>query len=148
MRSCGNKCIFCFVFQNPKGLRKPLYFKDEDYRFSFLFGHYTTLTNATQGDLDRIVEQKLSPLYISVHVTEPKLRKMMLGINFDDHLFEKFDFLTNNGIAALLIVLKELLNHSESRFHLHMCLHHIVFEIMRRLSFLSDHYKLHSLVSS
>ena len=98
MRSCGNKCIFCFVFQNPKGLRKPLYFKDEDYRFSFLYGHYTTLTNATQVDLDRIVEQKLSPLYISVHVTEPKLRKMMLGINFDDHLFEKFDFLINNGI--------------------------------------------------
>lgn len=98
MRSCGNKCIFCFVFQNPKGLRKPLYFKDEDYRFSFLYGHYTTLTNATQADLNRIVEQKLSPLYISVHVTEPKLRKMMLGINFDDHLFEKFDFLINNGI--------------------------------------------------
>ena len=98
MRSCGNKCIFCFVFQNPKGLRKPLYFKDEDYRFSFLYGHYTTLTNATQADLNRIVEQKLSPLDISVHVTEPKLRKMMLGINFDDHLFEKFDFLINNGI--------------------------------------------------
>jgi putative radical SAM enzyme (TIGR03279 family) len=98
MRSCGNKCIFCFVFQNPKGLRKPLYFKDEDYRFSFLYGHYTTLTNATQADLDRIVEQKLSPLYISVHATEPELRKLMLGINFNDHLFEKFDFLTKNGI--------------------------------------------------
>ena len=63
MRSCGNKCIFCFVFQNPKGLRKPLYFKDEDYRFSFLYGHYTTLTNATKADLDRMVEQRLSPLY-------------------------------------------------------------------------------------
>lgn len=98
MRSCGNKCIFCFVFQNPKGLRKPLYFKDEDYRFSFLYGHYTTLTNATQADLDRIVEQRLSPLYISVHVTDPELRKLMLGINFDDHLFEKIDYLTKNGI--------------------------------------------------
>jgi len=98
MRSCGNKCIFCFVFQNPKGLRKPLYFKDEDYRFSFLYGHYTTLTNATQTDLERIVDQRLSPLYISVHVTEPRLRKVMLGINFDDHLIEKIEYLTKNGI--------------------------------------------------
>jgi putative radical SAM enzyme (TIGR03279 family) len=98
MRSCGNKCIFCFVFQNPKGLRKGLYFKDEDYRFSFLYGHYTTLTNATHDDLDRIIEQRLSPLYISVHVTETKLRKLMLGINFDDHLFDKIEYLTKNGI--------------------------------------------------
>lgn len=98
MRSCGNKCIFCFVFQNPKGLRKSLYFKDEDYRFSFLYGHYTTLTNATREDLERIVEQRLSPLYISVHVTDPELRKLMLGIKFDDHLFEKIDYLTRNGI--------------------------------------------------
>lgn len=98
LRLCGNKCIFCFVFQNPKGLRKSLYIKDEDYRFSFLYGHYTTLTNATQEDLNRIVEQRLSPLYISVHVTEPELRKLMLGINFDDHLLEKIDFLTRNGI--------------------------------------------------
>ena len=98
MRSCGNKCIFCFVFQNPKGLRKGLYFKDEDYRFSFLYGHYTTLTNTTQDDLDRIVEQRLSPLYISVHVTDPKLRRLMLGINFDDHLFDKINYLTKNGI--------------------------------------------------
>jgi len=98
LRSCGNACIFCFVFQNPKGLRKGLYFKDEDYRFSFLYGHYTTLTNATQEDLERIVEQRLSPLYISVHVTDPELRKLMLGIKFDDHLFEKINYLTANGI--------------------------------------------------
>ncbi len=98
LRSCGNACIFCFVFQNPKGLRKSLYFKDEDYRFSFLYGHYTTLTNATQEDLDRIVDQRLSPLYISVHVTDPEIRKVMLGIKFDDHLFDKMDYLTSNGI--------------------------------------------------
>jgi putative radical SAM enzyme (TIGR03279 family) len=114
MRSCGNKCIFCFVFQNPKGLRKPLYFKDEDYRFSFLYGHYTTLTNATKADLDRIVEQRLSPLYISVHVTDPELRKQMLGINFDDHLFEKIDYLTRNGIELnCQIVLCPELNDGE-----------------------------------
>lgn len=98
LRSCGNACVFCFVFQNPKGMRKSLYFKDEDYRFSFLYGHYTTLTNATQEDLDRIVEQRLTPLYISVHVTEPEIRKTMLGIRFEDHLFEKIDYLTSNGI--------------------------------------------------
>ncbi len=98
MRRCSNKCIFCFVHQNPKGLRKSLYFKDEDYRFSFLYGHYVTLTNVTQEDLDRIVEQRLTPLYVSVHVTEPELRKYMLGIRFDDHLLEKIDYLTRNDI--------------------------------------------------
>ncbi len=98
LRMCGNSCIFCFVYQNPKGLRKGLYVKDEDYRFSFLYGHYTTLTNATREDLERIVEQRLSPLYISVHVTDTELRKVMLGIKFDDHLFEKIDYLTENGI--------------------------------------------------
>lgn len=114
MRSCGNACIFCFVFQNPKGLRKGLYFKDEDYRFSFLYGHYTTLTNATREDLERIVEQRLSPLYISVHVTDPELRKLMLGIKFDDHLFEKIDFLTQNGIELnCQIVLCPELNDGE-----------------------------------
>ena len=98
LRSCGNACIFCFVFQNPKGMRKGVYFKDEDYRFSFLYGHYTTLTNATQEDLERIVEQRLSPLYISVHVTDTEIRKLMLGIKFDDNLFAKIDYLTANGI--------------------------------------------------
>lgn len=98
MRNCGNKCIFCFVHQSPKGLRKPLYFKDEDYRFSFLHGHYVTMTNTTQQDLERIVEQQLTPLYVSVHVTEPELRKYMLGIKFDDRLLEKFEYLTSNGI--------------------------------------------------
>ena len=98
MRKCGNKCIFCFVHQNPKGLRKSLYFKDEDYRFSFLFGHYVTLTNAKTQDLERIVEQRLTPLYVSVHVTDPQLRKYMIGIKYDDHLLEKIEYLTSHGI--------------------------------------------------
>jgi putative radical SAM enzyme (TIGR03279 family) len=98
MRKCGNKCVFCFVHQNPKGLRKSLYFKDEDYRFSFLFGHYVTLTNAKQQDLERIVEQRLTPLYVSVHVTDPQLRKYMIGIRYDDHLLEKIEYLTSHGI--------------------------------------------------
>ncbi len=98
MRKCGNRCVFCFVHQNPKGLRKTLYFKDEDYRFSFLYGHYVTLTNATQHDLDRIVEQRLTPLYVSVHVTDHDLRRYMLGIKYDDGLLEKIEYLTRNGI--------------------------------------------------
>jgi len=98
MRSCGNRCVFCFVHQNPKGLRRPLYFKDEDYRFSFLYGHYVTMTTMTRKDLERIVEQRLSPLYISVHATEEKIRKYLLGIKEDDGLLEKIEYLTSNGI--------------------------------------------------
>lgn len=98
MRKCGNKCIFCFVHQNPKGLRRSLYFKDEDYRFSFLFGHYVTLTNTKQEDLDRIVDQRLTPLYVSVHVTDPDLRRYMIGFKHDDYLLEKIEFLTSHGI--------------------------------------------------
>ena len=98
MKACGNNCVFCFVYQNPKGMRKPIYFKDEDYRFSFLYGHYVTMTTLKQKDLDRIVEQRLSPLYISVHATEEKTRKLLLGINRDDQLLEKVEFLTSNGI--------------------------------------------------
>lgn len=76
---CGNKCVFCFVHQLPKGLRRPLYVKDEDYRLSFLYGNYVTLSNIGREDLDRIVEQRLSPLYISVHATNPALRERLLG---------------------------------------------------------------------
>lgn len=76
---CGNKCVFCFVHQLPKGLRRPLYVKDEDYRLSFLYGNYVTLSNIGREDLNRIVAQRLSPLYISVHATNPTLRERLLG---------------------------------------------------------------------
>lgn len=76
---CGNNCIFCFVHQLPKGMRRTLYVKDEDYRYSYLYGSYITLTNLTEEDLSRIVEQKLSPLYISVHATDESLRSRILG---------------------------------------------------------------------
>jgi putative radical SAM enzyme (TIGR03279 family) len=76
---CRNNCIFCFVHQLPKGLRKPLYVKDEDYRLSFLNGNYVTLANLKPSELARIIEQRLSPLYISVHATNPELRELMLG---------------------------------------------------------------------
>lgn len=98
MMACGNNCVFCFVYQNPKGMRKALYFKDEDYRFSFMYGHYVTMTTMTQADLERIVEQRLSPLYISVHSTEEKTRKFLLGIKKNDHLLDKIKFLTENDI--------------------------------------------------
>lgn len=76
---CGNRCLFCFVHQLPKGLRTPLYVKDEDYRLSFLYGNYVTLSNIDETDMDRIIQQRLSPLYISVHATDPVLRQKLLG---------------------------------------------------------------------
>ncbi len=78
-KRCGNNCLFCFVHQLPKGLRRPLYVKDEDYRLSFLQGTYVTLTNLKGTELRRIIAQRLSPLYISVHATEPLLREQLLG---------------------------------------------------------------------
>lgn len=78
-KRCGNNCVFCFVHQLPKGLRRPLYVKDEDYRLSFLQGTYVTLTNLKKTELRRIITQRLSPLYISVHATEPLLRERLLG---------------------------------------------------------------------
>ncbi len=78
-KSCKNNCIFCFVHQLPKGLRKALYFKDEDFRLSFMHGNFITLTNTSSGDLERIIYQRLSPLYISVHSTDKNLRRMVLG---------------------------------------------------------------------
>lgn len=79
VKTCRNNCIFCFVKQLPKGLRKPLYVKDEDYRLSFLYGNYMTLSNIDSCDRKRIVDQRLSPLYISVHTTNKSLRNKMIG---------------------------------------------------------------------
>ncbi len=98
LMACGNRCVFCFVYQNPRGMRKPLYFKDEDYRYSFMYGHYVTMTTMKKSDLERIVEQRLSPLFISVHSTEEKTRKFLLGIKKDDQLLEKIEYLTSNMI--------------------------------------------------
>ncbi|MDZ7263917.1 MAG: DUF512 domain-containing protein [candidate division KSB1 bacterium] len=97
-RCCGNHCIFCFVDQNPSGLRESLYFKDEDFRLSFLYGNYVTLTNVGRSDLQRIVTQRLSPLYISVHSTNLEIRKLLLGLTKDDRLLQKIEFLAKHGI--------------------------------------------------
>ena len=76
---CGNQCIFCFVHQLPRGLRASLYVKDEDYRLSFLYGNYVTLGNLSEEDVERILQQRLSPLYISVHATDEEVRRHLLG---------------------------------------------------------------------
>ncbi|MCF6178225.1 MAG: DUF512 domain-containing protein [Geopsychrobacter sp.] len=76
---CGNNCVFCFVHQLPKGLRRTLYVKDEDYRFSWLYGSYITLGNIVEADLQRIIADQLSPLYISVHATALDVRCRLLG---------------------------------------------------------------------
>lgn len=79
MIGCGNLCPFCFVDQLPQGLRSSLYVKDDDYRLSFLNGNFVTLTNLSEADMDRIQEQRLSPLYVSVHATDPEIRARLLG---------------------------------------------------------------------
>jgi len=78
IRTCDNHCSFCFIYQLPKGMRKSLYVKDDDFRLSFLYGNYTTLTRFTEFDLERVIEEGLSPLYVSIHSTNPELRAEML----------------------------------------------------------------------
>lgn len=78
-KTCKNKCIFCFIDQMPKNMRSSLYFKDDDYRMSFAQGNFISLTNIDEKDLNRIIKQRLSPLYVSVHTTDMQLRKKMMG---------------------------------------------------------------------
>jgi NifB/MoaA-like Fe-S oxidoreductase len=79
LRTCNNKCPFCFLTQMPKGMRRSLYLKDDDYRLGFLYGNFVTLTNLTDDDWQRIAEQHLSPMYVSIHATNRALRAVMLG---------------------------------------------------------------------
>jgi putative radical SAM enzyme (TIGR03279 family) len=78
VQTCDNHCEFCFIYQLPPGLRTSLYLKDDDYRLSFLYGNFTTLTRFTELDLSRVVEEKLGPLYVSIHATDPTVRSEML----------------------------------------------------------------------
>lgn len=78
-KSCHNKCIFCFIDQLPSGMRETLYFKDDDTRLSFLQGNFVTLTNLSEREIDRIIKYRISPINVSVHTTDPELRKMMLN---------------------------------------------------------------------
>jgi putative radical SAM enzyme (TIGR03279 family) len=78
VRTCDNHCEFCFIYQLPKGMRPSLYVKDDDYRLSFLYGNFTTLTRFTEADLERVVTEGLSPLWVSIHATDPAVRSRML----------------------------------------------------------------------
>jgi putative radical SAM enzyme (TIGR03279 family) len=77
--TCANKCVFCFIHQLPRGMRRSLYVKDDDFRLSFLHGNYITLSDLDEASFERILEQRLSPLYVSVHATDPTLRWTLLG---------------------------------------------------------------------
>lgn len=98
IKTCTNRCIFCFVNQLPKGLRRTLYIKDEDYRMSFLYGNYVTLTNLTPQDRKRIIEQRLSPIYISVHSTNRAVRNMILGNSKASDVLKEINFFKENRI--------------------------------------------------
>src|SRR5580658_3370518 len=78
IRTCDNHCAFCFIYQLPKGMRRSLYLKDDDYRLSFLYGNFTTLTRFTEADLERVVTERLSPLFVSIHATDPAVRSRLL----------------------------------------------------------------------
>ncbi|MBC8016302.1 MAG: DUF512 domain-containing protein [Sporomusaceae bacterium] len=98
VRRCANKCIFCFVDQMAPGMRESLYIKDDDYRLSFLYGNFVTLTNSTPQDMDRIRRLHLSPLYISVHTTNGSLREKMLNNKNAGKIMKQLDTLIASGI--------------------------------------------------
>ncbi len=98
-RSCRNKCVFCFIDQNPPGMRETIYFKDDDARLSFLQGNYITLTNMKDSDIERIIKYKLSPINISVHTTNPTLRRQMLNNRFAGEALEKMKRLYEGQIT-------------------------------------------------
>ncbi len=112
--TCRNACVFCFIDQMPKGLRKTLYFKDDDDRLSFLHGNYITLTNLTNEDIDRIIKMHISPVNVSVHTTNPDLRVQMMKNKRAGEVLSYLDRLADAGIALCTqIVLCRGLNDGE-----------------------------------
>jgi putative radical SAM enzyme (TIGR03279 family) len=99
IRQCNNRCIFCFMEQLPKGMRSSLYVRDDDYRLSFLFGNYLTLTNFRRADFNRIKRQRLSPLYVSVHSTVPETRNFILGNPKAPDILTQLEQLARAGIS-------------------------------------------------
>ena len=97
-QSCTNKCIFCFIDQLPPGMRETVYFKDDDARLSFLQGNYVTMTNMSDEEIDRLIQMRVSPINISVHTTNPELRKKMLNNRFAGRIFEIMKRLADNHI--------------------------------------------------
>jgi putative radical SAM enzyme (TIGR03279 family) len=99
IRRCANHCDFCFVDGNPQGLRQPLYIRDDDYRLSFRYGNFATLTNLKPWDRDRIVEYRLSPLYVSVHATDPVVRRWLLRNPEAEAIIPQLRWFGERGIA-------------------------------------------------
>jgi putative radical SAM enzyme (TIGR03279 family) len=100
LRRCHNRCAFCFVAQMPPGLRRSLYVRDDDYRYSVLYGNFVTLTNLTGDDWERLAIQRLSPLYVSVQATEPDLRRRLLGRADVPDVLDQIDRLGDLGIEV------------------------------------------------
>lgn len=100
IKVCSNKCIFCFIDQMPKGMRKTLYLKDDDTRLSFLYGNFITLTNLTEDEIDRIVKYRISPVKVSVHTTDSELRKYMMGNDKDIDILKYLKKLIDAGITV------------------------------------------------
>jgi putative radical SAM enzyme (TIGR03279 family) len=114
-RTCNNACLFCFINQLPPGVRQTLKIKDDDYRLSFLHGNYITLTNLSDKELSRIIEQALSPLFVSVHTTDPVLRTRIMGRKKSDDLEGKMRRLIEGGIQIhAQIVLMPHVNDGEN----------------------------------
>ena len=114
VRECANSCVFCFVAQLPPGLRPTLYVRDDDFRLSFLHGNFVTLTNVTAADVDRILEQALSPLYVSLHAVTPKVRRRLMCPTEADDALGTLEELMRGGIDVhLQIVLVPGLNDAE-----------------------------------
>ena len=112
--SCRNKCVFCFIDQLPRGMRKTLYFKDDDSRLSFLHGNYITLTNLNDSDIDRIIKMRISPVNISVHTTNPSLRIKMMNNKRAGEVLSYLTRLAEAGISLCTqIVLCKGLNDGE-----------------------------------
>lgn len=97
-RPCANHCVFCFIDQMPPGMRDTLYVKDDDWRLSLMMGNYITMTNITEAELDRIIRRRVSPLYISVHTTDPELRCRMLRNKNAGQLMDRLRLLAQNKL--------------------------------------------------
>jgi putative radical SAM enzyme (TIGR03279 family) len=100
VRTCDNHCEFCFIYQLPKGMRRSLYLKDDDYRLSFLYGNFTTLTRFTESDLERVITERLSPLHVSIHATDHDVRNRMLKNTRGGMSLRWLRALLDNGIEV------------------------------------------------
>ena len=126
-QSCRNGCIFCFIDQNPEGMRSPIYFKDDDSRLSFIHGNYITLTNMYDKDIERIIKMKISPVNISIHTTNPELRVKMMKNKRSGEVLRYLDDFKNAGLSMCgQIVLCKGVNDGE--------------ELLRSLRDLSEYY--------